>query len=202
MLPASGAVLLTGRHAGAERLTWWGRALWPRGWAVTMGDGMAGRKRTSDDVGRTDEVDERTTSEVVASLVVNAQALLAKEVELLGLEVRGIVSRKLSAVALLLTTAFLATGVLGLGAVTLAIALEDVFDARWHAWGVVTLILLVVSLVVLLVAGKLLAGPWSPVRTRAQLDRTGTWLSELAKDAGTPGVAPTDRADGATEVDR
>lgn len=143
---------------------------------------MARRGKRRDGVGAEDRTDTRTTTEVAASLIVNVQALLAKEVELLGIELRGIVTRKLAAVALLLTNALLAAGVLGFAAVTLAVALEDVLATRWHAWGLVTLGLLVISVIVLTVAGRLLSGPWSPRRTRAQLDRTGAWLADLAAE--------------------
>lgn len=124
--------------------------------------------------------DQRTTTEVIASVVVNAQALLAKEIELLGLELRGIVSRKLSALGMLLATGLAFAGVLGLGAVTLAIGLEDRFAVRWHAWGIATLALLALTLLLLLVAVKFLASPWTPRRTRAQLGRTGSWLRGLS----------------------
>lgn len=123
--------------------------------------------------------DQRTTTEVIASVVVTAQALLAKEVELLGLELRGIVSRKFSALGMLLAAGFAFAGVLGLGGATLAIGLEDQFATRWHAWGVATLVLLALTLILLLVAGRFLASPWTPRRTRAQLDRTGSWLKDL-----------------------
>jgi dipeptide/tripeptide permease len=84
-------------------------------------------------------MDTRSTGEVVASLIVNTQAMVAKEVELLGLELRRMVARKAIAVAMLLVGALAAAGVLMLGAVTAAIALEELFDERWMAWGAVTL---------------------------------------------------------------
>jgi len=136
---------------------------------------MAGRGSRAGESGP----DQRTTTEVIASVVVNAQALLAKEVELLGIELRGIVARKFSALGVLLTAGLAFAAVLGLGAVTLAIGLEDLFAERWHAWGIATLALLAVTLILLLVAGRFLASPWTPVRTRAQLDRTGSWLRGL-----------------------
>jgi hypothetical protein len=119
---------------------------------------------------------------VLASFLVNVQALLAKELELVGLELRRIVARKLAAVGAIVAGALTAAGVLGLGAVTAAIALEDVFDTRWHAWGVVTLAFLLVSLLLLVVAFRLLAGAWMPTRARRQFSATSTWVRGLADE--------------------
>jgi uncharacterized membrane protein len=132
--------------------------------------------------------DPRSTTEVLASFVVHVQALLAKEVELFGLELRGIVARKLTAIGLILTGALTATGVLGLSAVTAAIALEDVFSTRWHAWGVVTLAFLLVSVLLLIIAVRLLAGAWTPTSARQQLSATSAWARELAQDLATSGT--------------
>ncbi len=126
--------------------------------------------------------DVRSTPEVLASFLVNVQALLAKELELVGLELRRIVARKLAAVGAIVAGALTAAGVLGLGAVTAAIALEDVFDTRWHAWGVVTLAFLLVSLLLLVVAFRLLAGAWMPTRARRQFSATSTWVRGLADE--------------------
>ncbi len=126
--------------------------------------------------------DVRSTPEVLASFLVNVQALLSKELELFGLELRGIVTRKLTAIGAIITGALTAAGVLGLGAVTAAIALEDVFDTRWHAWGVVTLGLLVVSLLLIGIALSRLAGGWTPKRARRQFSATSTWVRGLADE--------------------
>lgn len=138
--------------------------------------------------------DQRSTPEVLASLVINAQALFAKEVELFGLELRSIVARKFAALGLVVTGALLAAGVLGLSAVTAAIALEDVFDTRWHAWGVVTLAFLVVAVLLLGIAMSLLAGAWFPSRARRQLGETSAWLRGLGAEltAGAPDAADAD----------
>jgi hypothetical protein len=135
--------------------------------------------------------DVRSTPEVLASFLVNLQALLAKEVELFGLELRTIVARKLAAIGAIITGALTAAGVLGLGAVTAAIALEDVFTTRWHAWGVVTLAFLVVSLVLLAVALRLLASAWIPTRARRQFGATSTWVRGLADEFGASASEPT-----------
>lgn len=144
-------------------------------------------------------MDTRSTGEVVASLIVNTQAMVAKEVELVGLEVRRIVGRKIAAVALLLVGALAAFGVLILGAVTGAVALEAVLDERWMAWGVVTLAFLLVAILLLLVAARMLSRGWSPSARREDGTSTGEWLRALGEeltghDAGTD--AAGDGADG------
>ena len=56
-------------------------------------------------------MDTRSTGEVIASLIVNAQAMVAKEVELARLELRRIVARKVAAVVMLLLGALALTAV-------------------------------------------------------------------------------------------
>jgi len=123
--------------------------------------------------------DPRSTGEVLASLVVNLQALLAKEVELFGLELRDLVGRKLTGLGLLLTAALAGSGVLMLGAITLGLVLEGSFDTRWHAWGVTTLIFLAVALILFALTARFLGGPWTPTRTGRQLGETRAWLGGL-----------------------
>jgi hypothetical protein len=127
-------------------------------------------------------MDPRSTGEVVASLIVNAQAMIAKEVELLGLELRRMVARKLTAIALLLVGALAATGVLLLGAVTAAVALEEVLTERWMAWGAVTLGAALVALVLLASAARMLARSWSPSASRRDRTSTGEWLRGLGEE--------------------
>jgi hypothetical protein len=135
-------------------------------------------------------MDTRSTGEVVASLIVNTQAMVAKEVELLGLELRRMVARKAIAVAMLLVGALAAAGVLMLGAVTAAIALEELFDERWMAWGAVTLGFALVALIVLAVAARRLAGGWSLSASRKDRTSTGEWLRTL-RDELVGSDAPT-----------
>jgi uncharacterized membrane protein YqjE len=142
--------------------------------------------------------DVRSTPEVLASFLVNAQALLAKELELFRLELRGIVARKLAALGLILTGALAAVGVLGLATVTAAVALEDVFTTRWHAWGVVTLAFLVVSLLLVGIALRLLAGPWLPSRARSQLGTTSRWARGLVAASDAAGFDGPGADDGPT----
>jgi hypothetical protein len=124
----------------------------------------------------------RSTGEVLASLVVNAQALVAKEVELVGLELKALVVRKITAIATLLVGALAAAGVLFLAAVTAAIALEDVFAERWMAWGVVTLGAALIALVLVLIAAHRLGGSWSPRALRDDATSTTDWLRGLVED--------------------
>jgi hypothetical protein len=127
-------------------------------------------------------MDTRSTGEVVASLIVNAQAMIAKEIELVGLELRRIVSRKLAAIALVLVGALAASGVLLLGAVTAALALESAFDERWMAWGVVTLAVAVLALLLIAIAARMLSRGWSPRAGRRDTTTTGEWLRALGDE--------------------
>ena len=138
-------------------------------------------------------MDTRSTGEVVASLIVNAQAMLAKEAELLGLEVKRIVARKVAAVALLLVGALAGFAVLLLGAATGAIALEVVLPERWMAWGIVTLAVAVIALVLVIAAARLLSRGWSPRSGRRDATSTGEWLRALGDElTGTDADGPTD----------
>jgi len=137
---------------------------------------------TVEDVEQGAPMDTRSTGEVVASLIVNAQAMIAKEVELAGLELKRIVGRKVAAVALMLVGALAASAVLLLGAITAAIALEGMFDARWMAWGVVTLAVAVVALLLVIVAARMLARGWSPRGSRRDATSTGEWLRALGEE--------------------
>jgi hypothetical protein len=145
---------------------------------------MARRDRTSGaaTAAAADAVDTRPTTEVLASLLVGAQALVAKEIELLGLELKGIVARKFTALGLLLAGALASAGVLLLGAMTAAFALEPVFAHRWQAWGVVTLGVLLVTLLVVAIALGQLARGWTPAATRRDVTTTATWLRELGTE--------------------
>lgn len=127
-------------------------------------------------------MDTRSTGEVLASLVVNVQALVAKELELVGLEVRRQVARKVAAVVVLLLGALALAGVLLLAAVTAALALESSFDEPWMAWGVVTAASAVVGLVLVAVAGRRLSARLSLDASRRAADATGTWLRDLGDE--------------------
>lgn len=128
--------------------------------------------------------DPRTTPEVVASLVVNAQALLAKQVELLTLELRAAIGRRVTALVLVLVATVAGGLAVLLGAATAAIALESVVDARWQAWGIVTLAVLVPVLVLIVIAARLARTPVVPERTRQELDVTSAWLRDVTGGRG------------------
>jgi hypothetical protein len=140
-------------------------------------------------------MDTRSTGEVVASLIVNAQAMIAKEVELVGLELKRIVGRKAAAIGLLLVGALAGAAVVMLGAVTAAIALEGSFDERWVAWGVVTLVVAVLALMLVLIAARMLSRGWSPRSSRRDTTSTGEWLRALGDEL-------TGEADAKPEADR
>jgi len=141
-------------------------------------------------------MDTRSTGEVVASLIVNAQAMLAKEVELARLEMRRMVGRKVAAVVMLLLGALALVCVLLLAAVTAAIALEDVLAERWMAWGVVTLGGALIALLLLAFAARTLSSGWSLGASRRAVTTTGAWLRELV-DELRGASAPETTADGA-----
>jgi hypothetical protein len=128
------------------------------------------------------EQDSRSIGDVLASLVVNIQALVAKEIELLGLELKRLVVRKVTAIALLLVAALTAGGVLLLGAMTAALALEGQFADRWVAWGIVTLATAALALLLLLIAVGLLARGWSPRSGRKDPTTTREWVRGLVDE--------------------
>jgi hypothetical protein len=139
-------------------------------------------------------MDTRSTGEVVASLIVNAQAMIAKEVELVGLELRRLVGRKLAAIAILLVGALAASAVLLLGAITAAVALEGVLDERWMAWGVVTVAVAVIAVVLFGIAASLLSRGWSLGATRRSAGSTGEWLRALGEELTGRGDTDSDAA--------
>ena len=145
-------------------------------------------------------MDTRSTGEVVASLIVNAQAMLAKEAELIGLELKRIVARKIAAVALLLVGALAGFAVLLLGAVTGAVALEGVLAERWMAWGVVTLAAAVIALVLVIAAARMLSRGWSPRSARRDATSTSEWLRALGEEL--TGTEADGRTDGDAEAGR
>lgn len=161
---------------------------------------MARRNRTAGRGATPDATeDARSTTEVLASLLVGAHALVTKEIELLGLELKGIVGRKFAALGMLLVGALAAAGVLLLGAMTAAFALEPLFSQRWQAWGVVTLAVLVITIVLAVTAGRWLSRGWTPAATRRDVETTTTWLRGLGADLvtrDTEGAGDADSASG------
>ena len=139
-------------------------------------------------------MDTRSTGEVIASLIVNAQAMVEKEVELARLELRRIVARKVAAVVILLLGALALAAVVLLGAMTAAVALEDVLAEPWMAWGVVTLTVTVIALILLAVAARTLASGWSLDVSRRSATTTGAWLRGLGEE-----LTGTTRSDATTD---
>lgn len=128
----------------------------------------------STDPGEAGVFDQRSTSEVVASLIANVQALFRTEVELAKLEITGIIKDKAVAIVLLIVSAVFGLFVLGFAGVTGANAFM-LLVSPWLAWLFITLIYLLVVLVATLWALRLLKKPSSPERTKAELTETKEW---------------------------
>lgn len=112
--------------------------------------------------------DPRTTSEVVASLIANLQALLKTEIELAKLEVSTIVREKAIAAALVVVGALLGLFILAFVGVTAAHAFMLVV-APWLAWLIVTGIYTLIAVIAMLVAMRLLKRPTVPERTKTDV---------------------------------
>jgi len=121
--------------------------------------------------------DERTTSEVFASLLVNGQGLLKTELELAKLELQRIATEKAIAVGLVVAGAVLGLFILAFVGVTAANALMLVV-APWLAWLIVTAIYTLITVVLFLVALNYFKRPTKPEQTLAEVDRVKTWASE------------------------
>jgi hypothetical protein len=117
--------------------------------------------------------DERSTSEVLTSLVANGQALAKKEIELAKLELQEVVRDKAIALGLAVVAAIFGLFVLAFIGVTAAAALTLVV-AEWLAWLIVTVAYTVVVATALLIAVKLLKRPPFP-RTKASVEETRDW---------------------------
>ena len=126
---------------------------------------------------RATETDERATSEVVASLLVNGQGLLKTELELAKLELQRIATEKAIAVGLVVAGAVLGLFILAFVGVTGANALMLVV-APWLAWLIVTAIYTLITVVLLLVAVNYFKRPSKPEQTLAEVDRIKTWANE------------------------
>ena len=117
--------------------------------------------------------EERSTSEVLTSLVANGQALAKKEIELAKLELQEVVRDKAIALGLAVVGAIFGLFVLAFIGVTAAAALTLVV-AAWLAWLIVTVIYTLVVAIALLVAVKLLKRPPFP-QTRTAVEETRDW---------------------------
>jgi hypothetical protein len=112
---------------------------------------------------------------VLASLVVNAQALVAKEIELLGLEVRRLTTEKLTALMWLVVALITGLFVMAFLGVTLAKAIEPHVAADWIAWAIVTGIVTVKLVIAAALSARLASRPWYPKGTLTSLRDTATW---------------------------
>lgn len=121
--------------------------------------------------------DDRDTSEVIASLLVNGQGLLKTELELAKLEIKRIVTEKAIAVGLVVFGGVLGLFILAFVGVTGATALMLVVEP-WLAWLIVTGIYTLVAVILLLVAIRLFKRPVVPEHTKAELETTKAWASE------------------------
>lgn len=120
-----------------------------------------------------DPGDDRSTTEVLTSLLANGQALARKEVELAKLELQEVVRDKAIALGLAIVGAVFGLFVLAFIGVTAAAALSLVL-AEWLAWLLVTVAYILVVAIALLVAVRLLKRP-AFARTRASVEETRDW---------------------------
>ena len=124
--------------------------------------------------GETGVFDDRTTSEVVASLVTNTQGLVKTEIELVKLEITGIVKEKAVGIGLAVGGALLGLYILGFVGVTAANAFM-LLVSPWLAWLIVTGIYTLIMVILLLLAKRRLSSPSTPETTKAEFERTKDW---------------------------
>jgi hypothetical protein len=119
------------------------------------------------------DVDGRDAPEVIRSLVDNTQLLVKKEIELAKLEIKEILTARLTAVGFLAVAGLLGLYLLGFVFVTIAKSLELVVP-EWAAWLIVTGIVLLLVVVLLLLAKRKLSHPPqnAPERTKADVQET------------------------------
>lgn len=121
--------------------------------------------------------DERSTSEVIASLVTNTQGLVRTEIELAKLEVQKIVKEKAIGIGLALGGALFLLYVLAFSGITAANAFMLIVP-DWLAWLIVTGIYLLIAAIMLFVALRLFKRPSKPETTQAELERTRDWAKD------------------------
>ena len=121
--------------------------------------------------------DQRSTTEVLASLIANLQALLKTQLELLKLEIGNIARDKAVAIGLFVGAGLFSLFVLVFAGVTGAAALSLVLPA-WAAWLIVTGAYLLVGVVLALLGLRLAKRPVKPERTQQELDNLKRWAQE------------------------
>jgi hypothetical protein len=121
------------------------------------------------------DLDPRSTTEVLTSLVANVQALVKKEIELAKLEITDIVTARLTAVGMFLGAAVLGLFILGFVGVTGAKALSLVLP-EWAAWLIVTGVYTLIAAILAFVGVKKMQTPSNtPERTKQNYEETVEW---------------------------
>jgi hypothetical protein len=122
-----------------------------------------------------EQLDPRSTTEVLTSLVANVQALVKKEIELAKLEITEIITARAIAVGMFVGAAVLGLFILGFVGVTGAKALSLVLP-EWAAWLIVTgLYTLVAAVLAFIGVRKLQTPPNKPERTMQTYEETVEW---------------------------
>jgi hypothetical protein len=122
-----------------------------------------------------EDLDPRSTGEVLRSLVANTQALVKKEIELAKLELTEIITARAIAVGMFLGAAVLGLFILAFVGVTGAKALALVLP-EWAAWLIVTGIYTLLAAILAFVGvRKMQSPPTTPERTKANYEETVEW---------------------------
>jgi hypothetical protein len=125
-----------------------------------------------------EQLDPRSTTEVLTSLVANVQALVKKEIELAKLEITDIVTARLTAVGMFVGVAVLGLFILGFVGVTGAKALALVLP-EWAAWLIVTgIYALVAGILAFIGIRKMKSPPNVPERTKQNVEETVEWAKQ------------------------
>jgi hypothetical protein len=125
-----------------------------------------------------EQLDPRSTAEVLRSLVANVQALVKKEIELAKLEITEIVTARLTAVGMFVGAAVLGLFILAFVGVTGAKALSLVLP-EWAAWLIVTgIYTLLAAILGFIGVRKLQSPPNVPERTKRNYEETVEWAKD------------------------
>jgi hypothetical protein len=125
-----------------------------------------------------EQLDPRSTGEVLTSVVANVQALVKKEIELAKLEVTEIVTARLTAVGMFVGAAVLGLFILAFVGVTGAKALALVLP-EWAAWLIVTgIYTLLAGILAFVGVRKLQSPPNVPERTKQNYEETVEWAKQ------------------------
>lgn len=138
-------------------------------------------------------VDDRSTSEVLASTIAGGQALIQKEIELAKLEFKQVATEKAIAAGTAAGAALLGLFILGFVGVTIAKALELVV-AAWLAWLIVTLLYTLLAAALGFVAYRKGAAPVMQ-RTKTSAEETVAWAKQQVpgRDRAPDPAVPADQ---------